>query len=378
MKKLMFSTMMLIILSGCGNPFPVSKSSEKLSATNSDPSLIKLDPLPEASTSVGGFAPVSDLTNDVVSIIQNQDTVPQTMSTEVVAVAEIPEVLDQTVSSVIDTQELQANDSVKENSEPVPSLVESTTETVAANPAVVVENSDSQAVSNLNETDTSDEKDTVNLPVADLENVVYMAHDVAQSTVSEVSDVVQSTVAEPAIETNESSPVSGSIESTSLPVNDVDANESLDEDVPPTTTQAMDQEVDSSVKETLSLINYSDSTAENTTITYEKKKGQLEAYYVYSQKTNSYSWIKELAVYVENGTIKLIQSLNKKDLSLFSAELSEIASMEKEFSKKIKSKDVSNMKETIVSYIVKSKKNKKTFKLPNKKFGKKSKKHKHR
>ena len=331
-------------MSGCGNPFQKSATQDSQLAqttTNSGASdgLIHLDPVPGSNSSVGGFAPISPPTQGLIDIIESQQSIPQTVES---VVTDSPSTI---VEEVVNTVE-----AVPEQTEQVVDQV----------------------------TDIS------NTPVVEervLENVLYISASttdtVIENTEEQVNQVVDhaaQVVADIPVETG----VAESVESTSLAVPSAPVvnndNDEFEEDSAPiasVTTQEMAKAVDSSVSEALNQINYSDSTAENTTITYEKKKGKMETYYVYSQSSNSYDWTKELAVYVENGQIKLIQSLNKKDLSVFNVELAEIMAMEKDFSKKIKSNEVASMKETVVSYVVKSKKNKKTFKLPNKKFGKK-------
>lgn len=355
MKKLIFVTI-LLLLSGCGNPN--SGISENGSALSQQPDaspegLIKLDPAPEGNSSVGGFAPVVSPTQEVVDIINSsQQVIPQTVESEVTN-SSTPVTNENSSNEVVNNPE---SNSMENSENQSPTTNSEVVEDISRQTSDIVESNQNTTEDQVVQTETQD-KQSSNLPeeVVEsrvLENVVY--------------------VAQPS-QTSQENSSNQTVESTTLPV--ADENAVLD-DSAPVSTQEMAQAVDSSVVESLNQINYSDATAENTTITYEKKNGKMETYYVYSQNPNSYDWTKELAVFVENGEVKLIQSLNQKELSLFNSELSEIVSMEKEFSKKVKSSEVSPMKETVAAYVVKSKKNKKVFKLPNKKFGKK-KKHSH-
>lgn len=368
MKKLFFVTAILV-LSGCGNPFQQknSKQGAELAQDNRSDGLVHLDPVPGNNSSVGGFAPISPPTQGLIDIIESQQSVPQTVESEVTnSVSTVVDEVVSTAENVVENTEQVVGEVARETSDLVESAQNQTQEVVEQTEDVL-----DQTVRQGN--------DASIMPVVEdrvLENVLYIAPTVVVHEV--VSEVVET--ANEAQEQLPELPVNvdpNSVESTSLtvPVVNNDSEEFEEDDLVDNSVQSTAQEmakaVDSSVVEALSQINYSDSTAENTTITYEKKKGKMETYYVYSQSSNSYDWTKELAVYVEDGQIKLIQSLNKKDLAVFNVELAEIMAMEKDFSKKIKSKEVAPMKETVVSYVVKSKKNKKTFKLPNKKFGKK-------
>ena len=327
MKKLLLISTTIVALSGCGNPFGVGGSKNSLSQMEGQPSLItqvdsgliKLDPVPEGTSSIGGFVPVTDVSSEVVQIIQTQEPVAQTLPDQAVSVVE----------QVLESTETVISESVEQTSQ--------------VQESVGLDNS-SEIVEEV-----SHEAGSV------LENVVYIA------------PTVESIVNESPVAVNETL----SVEQTG------ELTPSVDPVVPEENTAQsvtdMTKEVDSETVEALKQITYSDSTAENTTITYEKKSGKQEVYYVYSQSPTSYDWTKELAVHVKDGKVTLIQSLNKKDLSLFSTELETISAVEKEMSKKIKGSDTGSVKETVVSYIVKSKKNKKTYKMMNKKFGKKNK-----
>jgi hypothetical protein len=134
--------------------------------------------------------------------------------------------------------------------------------------------------------------------------------------------------------------------------------------------------VDDALKEELDKAIFNDAASEVTVVSYQKKDGSFEEYSIYTQNVKDLSLVKEFSVFVKDGKVQLIQSLNNKNIESFSTELNEIVSLEKKFKEKLESEEVDSIKESTVAQFVKNKKDKKTSKIKNKKFGKKSKRNK--
>lgn len=338
MKKLFLVSTLFVL--GCGNPLGVNKSSiEDLTKDSPSASLIKAD-----VSVIGGEEPPvvapEPVGPEAIKIIQ--ESVPPSVQEPVEqAVAQVENTELPALPHELPVETPKATEEVKKETSPVSQVIYEALETVSEHSEEVLT---SEVV-----------PDTKSQVAETVQNVPAQVSEVAQNTLEQASQPTSATPEE-------------SLSQLGLdPV-----VEQIKENVEASSDPA--SLVDSDMKAELDKVTYSEDSSDLTMVTYKKEKGKAEAYSIYSQIPKDSGWNKEFSVLVEDGKVKTILSHNNKKIESFSEELQEIISLEKKFKEKLSSKDTDESKEVTVSQFVKNKKDKKTSKIKNKKFGKRSKK----